>query len=117
MMRGALVFLLVSPAADAQVAECPATYPAKASARLVAGAIRAGPANDRAELAGGEQRDIRGGYDLRYNFPKNEPKWLACMYGKRGALEWFKAMDQSTTDCVLHVRGRRLRTRIWLECR
>lgn len=102
MKRQLLILLLaLGPAAHAQQVECPQRQDGVA---LTSGAIRVGPAGARLELAGGDLRKLRGGYEIRYHFPGNEPKWLMCAYGKDGAAQHFEPMGERATECTLQVR-------------
>jgi hypothetical protein len=73
-------------------------------AALMAGAIRVGPAGDRVELAGGDIRESKGGYEIVYHFPGRETKWLMCAYGKGGEIQRFERMSERATECKLQVR-------------
>jgi hypothetical protein len=103
MKRLLFALLTVGAAAQAQEIECPKQH---AGAALTSGAIRVGPAEDRIELAGGDLRKMRGGYEIRYRFPGNEPKWLMCAYGKDGTAQRFEPMSVRATECTLRVHER-----------
>lgn len=113
-MRWPLIALLaLGAAAQAQTVECPKRH---AGAALQSGAIRVGPAEDRAELAGGDETKKKGGYEIRYRFPGHEPKWLMCAYGKDGEVQRFEPMGEHTTACTIRVReGGKVSVR--MECR
>ena len=99
-----IALLALGAAAQAQTVECPKQH---AGAALQSGAIRVGPAEDRTELAGGDETETKGGYEIRYRFPGHEPKWLMCAYGKDGGIQRFEKMAERTTACTIKVRETR----------
>jgi len=103
-MRGALALLLICTTAWAQELRCPQTVDGPKTAALVAGAVRVGPAEDRVELAGGDMRQTRNGYEIVYHFPGHEEKWLMCAYGNDGEIQRFLPMSGAATECKLRVR-------------
>ena len=103
-MRAALALVLVCTSAGAREPSCPRILDGPGTPALMAGAIRLGPAEDRVELAGGDLAKTRNGYEIVYQFPGHEPKWLMCAYGKDGKIQRFQALSERATKCTLRVR-------------
>lgn len=115
-MKLALVLLLASAAANAQEARCPQLIESPQKAMLMAGAIRVGPAEDRVELAGGDTKEFKGGYDVIYRFLGHEIKWLMCAYGRDGEIQRFQRMDERATKCKLQVRESKREVSARMSC-
>lgn len=121
MTRLLLLALCFPLAALAEVVECPKFYPWE-DTRLaevpfghsgmgnvvkspLAGASmwEREPLSKGAELVG-ETKKFKGGSDTKYELGPGEEKWLACFYGRDGAVQWWEKLGRTLTSCVVEVR-------------
>lgn len=118
-MRALLLALLVAPAVQAQVIECPKFYPWQdtklaevphqhkgagfvSKAKLSGAGMYTGELNGQGELMG-DGKKVKGGWDVEYGFGL-EPKWLVCSYGSSGEIRWWEQIDPKATRCTLTMR-------------
>lgn len=117
-MRTLLVFLMLAPAAHAQVIECPKFYPWQdtpisevpyqhkgqgmlAKTKLSGAGVFTGDMGGNAELIG-DRRQVRGGWDARFDFGPGERKWLVCAYGS--SIAWWEQLDEKVVTCTVQER-------------
>jgi hypothetical protein len=128
-MRGALISLLLAcGAACAEVIECPPAYPlastplasdSKAFASrslLFGGGVFIGELGGIGELRG-DDRTVKGGFDVRFGFGQNEPRWFVCNYGRDGAISSWRTIDVKATSCMMRQRTLAGVTTVKAECK
>jgi hypothetical protein len=123
-----VLLLLVCGAANAQVIECPATFPYEpaplardskgivAPSRLNGGGAYFGELGGRGELHG-ERKEVKGGTDVRYGFAEDDQKWFVCGYGSDGAIGSWRAVDAKAAACTMRQRTRGGVTTVRAECK
>lgn len=125
-----LAALVLTPAAQAEMIECPAQYPAKETtlagstgrvqpARLSFAYMHIGKLHSEQLLQGPEGKKVKGGWDTAYDFMPNDSKWLVCTYGgtewsgldsiSPGPVQWWGKVKPQTASCLLKVRETKLR--------
>lgn len=126
-MRAALLLLLCGTA-QAQVIECPATFPYAPAplasdskgiiepSRLSGGGAYLGELGGRGELRG-DAKKVKGGFDVQFGFGAGEQKWFVCGYGRDGAIGSWRAIDVKATRCTMRQRTRGDVTTVRAECK
>lgn len=119
---------LACGAACAEVIECPPAYPlastplasdSKASASrslLFGGGVFIGELGGTGEMHG-DDRAVKGGNDVRFDFRPTELRWFVCSYGRDGAITSWREIDPKATYCVLQRRTRDGITTVRAKCR
>lgn len=126
-MKVALL-LMACGAANAQVIECPATFPYESAAlaadskaivepsRLSGGGAYIGELGGRGELRGIDKQ-VKGGFDVQYGFRESDTKWFVCGYGRDGAIGSWRAIEAKATMCMMRQRTRGDVTTVRAECK
>jgi hypothetical protein len=122
MRRLLFACLLLAPAAQAQVYECPKFYPAQdtvlaevpyghtgkgvvAKRALAGAAVMIDGFNMPGELHGGERRKVEGGVDVAY---PASITWFVCYYGQGSAVAWWEQIKldkHKARECVMQSRA------------
>jgi hypothetical protein len=125
-MKAFLIFLACG-AANAQVIECPPTFPYEQAkladdskgivrpSRLSGGGAYFGELGGQGELQG-DRKDVKGGVDVQFGFHAGEQKWFVCGYGQGGIGLW-RTIDAKATTCTMRQRRRGDVTTVRAECK
>jgi len=109
--------LILSPAVQAQVIECPKFYPWQDTplaevplkhkgkgvvekTRLDDATVTAGMVNGGSDLHGSIKK-VKGGRIVEYRMPDGQ-KWFVCYYG--GDIAWWEELDSKVSLCKLEVK-------------
>lgn len=120
MKKILFAYLIVGPAAQAQVIECPKFYPWQDTPLTEVpyrhkgkGIVARRPLSDASAFAGefngaselqGVRKDVKGGYDVQL---PGVTKWFVCYYGEGRDISWWEQIDDSKiTRCTLRVRNK-----------
>lgn len=119
MRKLLFVCLLLGPAAQAQVIECPKFYPWEDTALAVAppnhkgkglvgktsldgATLTIGAVNNGTELRG-DIKKVKGGRTVEYHMTDG-PKWFVCHYGRDVA--WWEELDNKVSRCKLEIKNK-----------
>lgn len=107
MKKLLFAFLILGQGAQAQVLECPPSYPGQdnSTAKLVSAGVIIGEPNGGGDLHG-DIRKVRNGRIVEYGIPEG-PKSFVCTYGDRYELRWSKQLDEKVSRCKLVVQEKR----------
>jgi hypothetical protein len=128
-MRAALISLLLAcGTVRAEVIECPPAYPlaptpladdSKAFASrslLFGGGVFIGELGGTGEMRG-DDRAVKDGYDVRFGFGPNEPRWFVCSYGRDGAISSWRTINVKATSCMMRRRTLAGVTTVKADCK
>lgn len=122
-----LLLSLACGTAHAQAINCPPAYPLESTplasdnkafvsrSLLVGGGVYLGDLGGIGEMRGND-RLVKGGYDVRFGFGQSESKWFVCRYGRDGNIHAWRTIDAKATSCMMRQRKRGDVITVHAEC-